>query len=104
MTVIHENRVVVFCPVCGNEREISARQQRRIVTGIHAAMCFWCRTGKPRLSEKYHDRYLRYWLEWAGVDIGRNDPRRYVLLHGLPPKLAELAVLVWPEMGLHDAA
>lgn len=96
MSVVEEPRVKVHCPVCGHDREISARQRRRIANGVHDQRCFWCRTGTQRRNP---DRYLRYWLLYAGVKLPPGtDVRLHVQEHGLPPMLVELAFDMWPEL------
>jgi hypothetical protein len=90
MTVAYiEPKVKVTCPSCRAERKVSARQQRRINTGLHDRRCYWCRNS---IVKTVSDTHLRYWLRLYGSEIPNQvTPREWIAQNGLPPALAQLA-------------
>ena len=82
------------CPVCGRIRPLSPSASRAIVSGTRTGEC---RSGvgcRSALDDR--ERLLRFWLVDA-AQIDERDVRRcggaagYVLEHGLPDLLADLA-------------
>ena len=85
------------CPVCGRVRSLTARSVRQIELGRRSGEC---QTGSGcRAAIDDDERLLRFWLIDA-AGISEQDVRAaggaasYVLEHGLPALLADLAAVL----------
>lgn len=58
--------MAVYCPECGDRRDIGARQRRRVASGSGDYTCSRCRTlGPIVVTQELRDYWLdRHSLEW----------------------------------------
>ena len=66
------------CPVCGCNKP-------------RGGSCRSCR----RTSVKVKPSDLKYWMEWAGVDVGCTPVKQWCRIHGVPDEILELAREIW---------
>ncbi len=81
-----------LCPGCGETRDISYENHRRIVRGVQRPECRGCPGPAPVTNVT--EEHRRWWLVQFGVPSAAlvdTTASAYVAQHGSPPELLALA-------------